>query len=151
MRSWEVYILAFGNELDDRQLKAIELLATGETVSSTANLVGVNRKTIAEWKKQDKFKAELDRQVAELKFNVEKKILLNINPLMDKLMSIALKSDSDKTSLDAIMYSINRLMGTPTNKNQDITDDDNKNINVSIDDMLKEINNDNVIPINKVK
>lgn len=151
MRSWEVYILAFGNELDDRQLKAIELLATGETVSSTADLVGVNRKTIAEWKKQDKFKAELDRQTTELKFNVEKKILSQINPLLDKLMKIALQSDSDKTSLDAIIYSINRLIGTPTNKSQDITDDSNKDSSVNIDDMLKEITKDNVIQLPKDK
>jgi len=123
MRSWEVYILAFGNELDDRQFKAIEYLVTGETVSKTADLVGVNRKTIAEWKKQDKFKAELDRQVAELKSSVEKKILLKINPLMDKLMKIALEGESDKTSLDAIIYSVNRVIGTPTSKIQAIVDE----------------------------
>ena len=140
MRSWEVYILAFGNELDDRQLKAIELLTTGETVSNTANLVGVNRKTIAEWKKQDKFKVELDRQVAQLKSNVEKKILLNINPLMDKLMDIALKSDSEKTSLDAIIYSVNRVIGTPTNKIQDVSDNQSDNLTKEeIEIKLKEL------------
>src|SRR5471030_723285 len=99
MRSWEVYILAFGNELDERQFKAIELLSTGETVSSTATLVGVNRKTIAEWKKQEKFKAELDRQVAELKSSINKAILTKLKPLMDKLMDISLKSESDETKL----------------------------------------------------
>ena len=140
MRGWEVYILAFGNELDDRQLKAIELLTTGETVSNTANLVGVNRKTIAEWKKQDKFKVELDRQVAQLKSNVEKKILLNINPLMDKLMDIALKSDSEKTSLDAIIYSVNRVIGTPTNKIQDVSDNQSDNLTKEeIEIKLKEL------------
>lgn len=141
--------MAFGNELDERQLKAIELLATGETVSETARLVGVNRKTITEWKKQEKFKAELDRQVADLKSNVERKILTNINPILDKLIKIALKSDSDKTSLDACIYAINRLAGTPTNKTQDVTDTTGKDINVSIDDMLNEIKEDNIIPIAK--
>lgn len=136
MRSWEVYILAFGNELDDRQFKAIEYLVTGETVSKTADLVGVNRKTIAEWKKQDKFKAELDRQVAELKSSVEKKILLKINPLMDKLMKIALEGESDKTSLDAIIYSVNRVIGTPTSKIQAIVDEKES---IPIDLLDKEI------------
>lgn len=141
--------MAFGNELDDRQLKAVELLATGETVSETARLVGVNRRTVGEWKKQDKFKAELNRQIAELKFNVEKKILSNVNPMLDKLIKIALKSDSDKTSLDAIIYAINRLCGTPTNKTQDITDSTGKDTNVNIDDMLKQIKEDNIIPMAK--
>jgi len=135
--------MAFGNELDDRQFKAIELLVTGETVSETARLVGVNRKTISEWKKQEKFKAELDRQVTELKSNVEKKILTNMNPLLDKLLKIALKSDSDKTSLDAIIYSLNRIVGTPTSKIQDVTNDANdNNKDIDIDKMIEEIDED---------
>lgn len=138
--------MAFGNELDERQLKAIELLAIGETISSTANIVGVNRKTISEWKKQDKFKVELDRQVSELKSNVEKKILSNINPMMDKLIKIALKSSSDKTSLDAIIYALNRVLGTPTNKTQEVNDGNNKNsAPVNIEEMLCQINVDNVL------
>ncbi|MCE9656488.1 carbon monoxide dehydrogenase [Clostridium celatum] len=138
--------MAFGNELDERQLKAIELLAIGETISSTANIVGVNRKTISEWKKQDKFKVELDRQVTELKSNVEKKILSNINPMMDKLIKIALKSSSDKTSLDAIIYALNRVLGTPTNKTQEVNDGNNKNsAPVNIEEMLCQINVDNVL------
>ena len=138
--------MAFGNELDERQLKAIELLAIGETISSTANIVGVNRKTITEWKKQDKFKVELDRQVAELKSNVEKKILSNINPMMDKLIKIALKSSSDKTSLDAIIYALNRVLGTPTNKTQEVNDGSNKNsAPVNIEEMLCQINVDNIL------
>lgn len=141
--------MAFGNELDDRQLKAVELLATGETVSATAKKVGVNRKTIGEWKKQDKFKAEVDRLVAELKSGVEKKILTNINPMLDKLMDIALKSDSDKTSLDAIIYAINRLCGTPTNKTQEISSDNDKTDIVDIDDMLNKIDSDKVIELPK--
>jgi hypothetical protein len=138
--------MAFGDELDDRQFKAIELLVTGETVSETARLVGVNRKTITEWKKQDKFKAELDRQVAEIKSNIEKKILTSMNPLLDKLLKIALKSDSDKTSLDAIIYSLNRIVGTPTSKTQDVTNDPNENDkDINIDEMIKEIDED-IIP-----
>ena len=140
--------MAFGNELDERQLKAIELLAIGETISNTANIVGVNRKTISEWKKQDKFKVELDRQVAELKSNVEKKILSNINPMMDKLIKIALKSSSDKTSLDAIIYALNRVLGTPTNKTQEVNDSGNKSAApINIEEMLCQINVDNVLDI----
>jgi transcriptional regulator len=133
--------MAFGSELTDKQLKALELLVTGETVSETARLVGVNRKTITEWKKQDKFKVELDRQVAELKSGIEKKILTNLNPLLDKLMKIALKSDSDKTSLDAIIYAINRVAGTPTSKIADVSEEEKKDNDFSLDDL------DNVIEL----
>ena len=46
--------------LDQQRLKAIELLVTGETISSTAELVGVTRSTIYKWKEQDDFKYEMD-------------------------------------------------------------------------------------------
>ena len=127
-------------ELDTRQLKAIELLASGETIRVVADSVGVNRKTIYDWLKKENFKAELDRQVKELKSNIEKKLLSNVNPFLDELTKIALYSDSDKTRLDAITYCINRLVGTPTKVQQDITGEDTKeNNNIDIDSVLEEI------------
>lgn len=127
-------------ELDTRQLKAIELLASGETVRVVADSVGVNRKTVYDWLKKENFKAELDRQVKELKSNVEKKLLSNVNPFLDELTKIALYSDSDKTRLDAITYCINRLVGTPTRVQQDITGEETKeNNNIDIDSVLEEI------------
>ncbi|WP_195953673.1 phBC6A51 family helix-turn-helix protein [Clostridium saudiense] len=127
-------------ELDTRQLKAIELLASGETVRVVADSVGVNRKTVYDWLKKENFKAELDRQVKELKSNVEKKLLSNVNPFLDELTKIALYSESDKTRLDAITYCINRLVGTPTKVQQDITGEEAKeNNNIDIDSVLEEI------------
>ena len=127
-------------ELDDRQLKAIELLAGGEVIKVVADKVGVHRKTIYDWLKKDIFKAELDRQVKELKSNVEKKLLTNVNPFIDELTKIALYSESDKTRLDAITYCINRLIGTPTKVQQDITEDANKEDNsINIDDIVQGI------------
>ena len=127
-------------ELDNRQLKAIELLASGETIRVVADSVGVNRKTIYDWLKKENFKAELDRQVKELKSNIEKKLLSNVNPFLDELTKIALYSDSDKTRLDAITYCINRLVGTPTRVQQDITDEETKENNkIDIDSVLEEI------------
>ena len=127
-------------ELDTRQFKAIELLASGETVRVVADSVGVNRKTVYDWLKKENFKAELDRQVKELKSNVEKKLLSNVNPFLDELTKIALYSDSDKTRLDAITYCINRLVGTPTKVQQDITGEETKENNkIDIDSVLEEI------------
>ena len=127
-------------ELDTRQLKAIELLASGETVRVVADSVGVNRKTVYDWLKKENFKAELDRQVKELKSNVEKKLLSNVNPFLDELTKIALYSESDKTRLEAITYCINRLVGTPTKVQQDITGEDTKENNkIDIDSVLGEM------------
>lgn len=126
-------------ELTEQQIKCAELLAKGENKVNIAEMIGINRKTINSWLTWDNFKAEVDRQVASLKSKVDEKLAMNIEPLMDRLLSIALKSDSDKTSLDAIIYSINRYVGTPTNKTQDITDTKEGDTDIDIDKEVDDI------------
>ncbi|MDU1603519.1 MAG: phBC6A51 family helix-turn-helix protein [Clostridium sp.] len=139
-------------EFTEKQLKAIELVAKGENNTRVSELVGVNRKTIISWKKDDKFKAEVDKQVTLLKSKVEEKIAMNIEPLMEKLIKIALTSDNEKTSLDAITYAINRFVGTPTSKQEiSTTDNSNNNKEVSIEDMLQDLEVDNVINLEDKK
>ncbi|ACA54988.1 carbon monoxide dehydrogenase [Clostridium botulinum] len=131
-------------ELSQQQLKAIELLLKGTSINDIATITGVSRQTISTWKnKNEVFKAELDKSLQALKSEVNNKILLNIEPLVDKLVRIALKSNSDKTSLDAIIYAINRLCGTPTNKTQDMTSDKDNDKEINIDALLSEIKEDN--------
>ncbi|KQB79663.1 helix-turn-helix domain-containing protein [Clostridium butyricum] len=139
-------------EFTEKQLKAIELVAKGENNTRVSELVGVNRKTIISWKKDDKFKAEVDKQVTLLKSKVNEKIAMNIEPLMEKLIKIALTSDNEKTSLDAITYAINRFVGTPTSKQEiSTTDNSNNNKEVSIEDMLQDLEVDNVINLEDKK
>ena len=137
--------------LNDKQIKAIELLVQGESISDVAKIIGVSRTTVSTWKNKDElFKVELDKSIQALKSDVETQILNNINPLTDKLIKIALKSSSDKTSLDAIIYTLNRVLGTPTNKVQDVGNEgDNKDI-IDIDSMLNDLEG-NVIELPKVK
>ena len=136
--------------LTEKQVRAIDLIIKGETLSDVARLVGVSRQTVSFWKNSDElFKAELEKSIQGLKSQVNARILDNMTPLMDKLIKIALKSNSDKTSLDAIIYALNRVCGTPTNKTQDVTEDQDKdNKNNSIEDMLKALNdNEKVIKL----
>jgi len=130
--------------LDERQLKAIELLIKGTSINDIAAILGVSRQSVSAWKNKDEvFKAELNKCIQDLKSEVNNNILLNIEPLVDKLVRIALKSKSDKTSLDAIIYAINRLCGTPTNKTQEITANKDNDKDINIDELLSEIKEDN--------
>ena len=136
--------------LTEKQVRAIDLIIKGETLSDVARLVGVSRQTVSFWKNSDElFKAELEKSIQGLKSQVNARILDNMTPLMDKLIKIALKSTSDKTSLDAIIYALTRVCGTPTNKTQDVTEDQDKgNKNTNIEDMLKALNdNEKVIKL----
>ena len=136
--------------LSEKQVKAIDLIIKGETLSDVARLVGVSRQTVSFWKNSDElFKAELEKSIQGLKSQVNNRILDNMNPLLDRLIKIALKSNSDKTALDAIVYAINRVCGTPTNKTQDVTDSQDKdNKDNNIEDMLNALNeNEKVIKL----
>lgn len=127
-------------ELNEKQLKAIELMIKGESINDIAATLGVSRQSVSTWKNKDEvFKAELDKCVQELKSKVNDKLLMNIEPLMDKLVKIALKSNSEKTSLDACIYALNRLCGTPTNKTADVTGTEGDTQKVDITAMLNEI------------
>lgn len=126
-------------QFSEIQLKALELLASGENQSNTAKLVGVDPKTIGRWLKDERFKAELDKCVQLATSKVNEKILLNIVPLTERLVKIALKSNSDKTSLDAIIYALNRVCGTPTNKVQEVSDNNNKKEPIDIDKILESV------------
>ncbi|CUU47325.1 phBC6A51 family helix-turn-helix protein [Clostridium beijerinckii] len=140
-------------ELNDKQLRAIELLVEGESVNDVATAIGVSRQTVSTWKNKDElFKAELDKCRQSLKSEVDGRLLTHVVPLTDKLIKIALKSSSDKTSLDAIIYAINRLCGTPTNKIQDVSNDKDNNVELDIDQLVSEIKSDNnVIDISQAK
>lgn len=131
-------------ELTDRQRKAIELLARGENVSNTAKIIGANRKTVTEWKKTDIFKEELNRCIEKINSDIDETLKMNIKPMADRLVKIALTSKSEKTSLDAIIYSLNRLYGTPT-KPQKEENEGTNTINVTIEDLLDEIDENNKV------
>lgn len=52
--------------MDDRETHAIELLASGASVTGTARAVGVDRTTINRWRKRPDFRLALERRRSEL-------------------------------------------------------------------------------------
>ena len=128
------------NVLNEKQMQAIELIAKGETLTDVARIIGASRTSVSTWKnKNELFQAELNKYIQGMKDGVDKRIMNNINPLIDRAIRIALKGKSDKTSLDAIIYLLNRVLGTPTNKTQDVTDTDKEDNTVDINSLLEEI------------
>ena len=126
--------------LNDKQMRAIELLANGENKQTTAKLVNVNPKTIYAWLKMDVFKDELDRQVIELKKQIETKLAVQVEPLMDNLIKLALTSKDESIKLKATTYALDRLYGKATSKQDiNVTTTDKTAQLENIDDILKEI------------
>lgn len=142
------------HDLTDKQKRLVELLLEGCNYNECARVLGVNRKTIYAWRDKPEVKAELDKGRQAMKNTVEQTILVNIEPLVQRLLQIATTSKSDKTSLDAIMYCINRLCGSPTNKNLNVNEEvQNDKGEISWDDLNEYMNNneDNVIELKDAK
>ena len=131
--------------LADKQLKAIELMLQGMSVTDISKYIGVSRQSVSAWKNNNElFKAELHRQRQLLEQHVNSRLLMNVEPLMDKLINIALNSKNENTSLTAITYALNRLCGTPTAKIESTVEDVTGNEAVDIKAMLNKLNKDNI-------
>ena len=129
--------------LTDQQYRAIELLANGESDKNVADIIGVNRKTVWAWRKTDLFKDELDRQILELKKQIESKLAMQVEPLMDNLIKLALTSKDESIKLKATTYALDRLYGKATSKQDiNVTTTDKTAQLENIDDILKEIDVD---------
>ena len=131
--------------LNDKQLKAIEFILQGMSLTDIAKHIGVSRQAISKWRNNNEvFKAELNKQRRALESHVNSRLLMNVEPLMDRLIDIALNSKNENTSLTAITYALNRLCGTPTAKIESTVEDVTGNEAVDIKAMLNKLNKDNI-------
>ena len=127
-------------QIGEKHLKAIEYIIQGYTISDVAKMVKVHRSSIYNWLDDYGFKAELNRQRQEIKDGAKERINANIGIYIDELHKIATTSQSEKARIEASTYLLNRVLGTPTRVQQDITEDNNKDTdNVDIDNVLEEI------------
>lgn len=135
-------------ELTDQQLKAIEILSMGSTNQDAATVVGVGLRTIVHWKSNPLFKAELNRQKEINKKNVDDRIINYADTLILNILDLAKKAKSEKVRLDANIYLLNRLAGTPIAKveTKEVKENDVKN-EPTWEDLKKKSIESNVISI----
>lgn len=118
----------------------MELIIQGETISDIAKMMKVSRGTIYNWLDDENFKADLNKQRQEIKDASKERINANIGIYIGELHKIATTSQSEKARIEASVYLLNRVLGTPTRVQQDITEDTNKEDNsINIDDIVQGI------------
>ncbi|MBP3931775.1 MAG: helix-turn-helix domain-containing protein [Peptostreptococcaceae bacterium] len=127
-------------QLGEKQYKVMELIIQGETISDIAKMMKVSRGTIYNWLDDENFKADLNKQRQEIKDASKERINANIGIYIGELHKIATTSPSEKARIEASVYLLNRVLGTPTRVQQDITEDTNKEDNsINIDDIVQGI------------
>ena len=91
-------------------------------------------------KKDEEFKAEIDKSIQGIKTGVDNKIASRLPVYVEELHRLAMTSSSEKVKKDVLEYLLNRVLGTPTRVQQDITEDTNKEDNsINIDDIVQGI------------
>ncbi|NFO48692.1 helix-turn-helix domain-containing protein [Clostridium botulinum] len=138
-------------QLSEKHYKCIELLLKGYKQTEIAKKVPCSRQSINDWMKDEIFKAELDKCRQEIKNASQNKIIGKTDTYLDKIEEIAFNSPSDNVKLNALTFLWETVYGKPTTKiEQSSTGNDNKT-SVSITDMLKQVQKDNVIELPKDK
>jgi len=145
--------------LDERQIRAIELLVSGEhTITRISELVGVSRQTIYNWLDDDEFKKNLDERMQQIKTSAAKQFDAKLDKAIDLYWELATDPKTDKrTKQIALSYWIDRSLGKPVSRTE-MTDNTTKDNKVSDEDILSAIDearaedsNDNVIDIDNIK
>jgi DNA-binding CsgD family transcriptional regulator len=96
-------------KITDKQLKAVELLITGKTITDTAKAVSVSRETVSSWVNHDaEFQAYLNRQRAHLWQSFEDR-LRSLVPDALKVVEDSLGDADLKTALAILKMSAFRI------------------------------------------
>ena len=141
---------------------AIDLGANGYTVTEVSQKYGISRQSINRWLRNDReFVSDVERYrqnaVDEKIDALNRVILSNIDQQIKNVIDISMdKNVPYSTRLDASKFLINKFIPDNKGKQQVHTQNntqiniENNNTNKSIEDILKSLDNDNIIdPTNK--
>lgn len=117
--------------LDERQLKCIEMLATGDwKKTEIAKEIRISRQAIYDWLDNAEFKAELDKRLQQIKTQAQRTFTSKLPEALRLYWDIA-ENGSSREKESALKYWIDRSLGRITNTlTVDDKRDDDNNIDV---------------------
>lgn len=135
-------------EIDDIDLKIIEMMLDGYSQVDIAKAVGINRQNVWARRQKDYFKREFDRCKTDRVNTVKNKLNKNAEICVDEL--IRLLKDEETTNSDKVKiltYVIDHAVGKSTTKvevseTEDTNDADIDDIDSYLDDLIEEDNKD---------
>lgn len=138
--------------LDEQKEQCITYLLQGYTISDVARLINCSRQAIYNWLDNEEFKAELDKRRQEIVKAGNQKIVKDLDLYINKIKLLATKAKSEKVQLDAAIYLLDRIYGTPRSK-VDIDVEKTEETSEKVDkDVLKDIlKDDTVLPFPNAK
>ena len=149
------YDLENGEEslfLNKKQIKALELMAEGVTnISKIARLCEVNRRTVYNWMKSEKFKTELHKMEQSTIEQAKQEFSRKLPQAVNEYWKLCLEGDK-RTKEMALRYWIDRSLGKIPGElkvEDSRSDSDDFDIAAALKDLKLNNETDNVIPLAK--
>lgn len=103
--------------IDERQVKAIELLIAGEhTKTNIAKIVGVSRTTLYSWMDDVEFMENLNKRLQQIQTIVEKELNAKLPEAISRYWELANTTTDPRVKEKCYSYWIDRVMGKTTSK-----------------------------------
>ena len=124
--------------LNERQKHSAELYAGGKDITQIANECNVSRQTIYDDQKNEEWRAEVDRLLADARTSIDRKIAGQLNDYLQAASDLALNGRSEKVRSDMLQYLINRVCGSPAAKQANTADDSSKDKDIQTPQQLQD-------------
>ena len=99
------------NYLNEKQMRCIEMMIEDSMeITKIAKELGVSRTTIYNWMKDERFKAELDKNEQDIKTRVNRVIVHRLPEAIEKLWALTNSTDG-RTKLKATKEWVDRGLG----------------------------------------
>lgn len=132
--------------LQEKQMIAIELLCEGKPKTEVCKEINLSRRTLYNWLSELEFKTELQRLEEGKKKEAETTINSHIIKYISELEKIAFNSKSDKLKSEVLMYLLDRSLGKPTTKTENVSAEEKKE-----NDVVTWDDDDNVLELKSGK
>ena len=137
--------------LSVKQKQGAKLLAEGYRKAEVSRMCKVNPKTIYAWLEKEEFQKEIDKHKQKAEKELIDQTRDKMELLFENLLELAIKSKTDSVRYNATTYLIDRQLGKPVAKTENVEVATNKNDDKDIDDLLKDLEElDNVIDLKEV-
>ena len=135
--------------LNNKQLKAIDMLMDGVNKTAIADKIKVNRTTLYNWLENEEFKLELDRRQQEISRHALSDLKGDTKQILEAVKELGYKAESEAVRLSALNSLLDRILGKATAKQEIELSNTDNNTDVDLDSLLED-KDSNVIDLDKI-
>ena len=135
--------------LNNKQLKAIDMLMDGVNKTAIADKIKVNRTTLYNWLENEEFKLELDRRQQEISKHALSDLKGDTKQILEAVKELGYKAESEAVRLSALNSLLDRILGKATAKQEIELSNTDNNADVDLDSLLED-KDSNVIDLDKI-